>query len=50
VEDSVGLLTISDVYLPLKHTVKQEQLEDFFNTLGRWFITVGEYIAKHAEC
>jgi exonuclease III len=29
VEDSVGLLTISAVYLPHKYTVKQEQLEDF---------------------
>jgi hypothetical protein len=26
VEDTVGLLTISAVYLPPKHTVKQEQL------------------------
>jgi hypothetical protein len=37
VEDSVGLLTISAVYLPPKHTVKKEQLEDFYNTPGRWF-------------
>jgi hypothetical protein len=35
VEDSVGLLTILAVYLPPKHTVKQEQLEGFYNTLGR---------------
>jgi hypothetical protein len=28
-EDSVGLLTISTVYLPPKYTVKQGQLEDF---------------------
>jgi hypothetical protein len=28
VEDSVGLITILAVYLPPKHTVKQEQLED----------------------
>jgi hypothetical protein len=34
VEDSVGLLTIFAVYLPTKHTVKQKQLEDFYNTLG----------------
>jgi hypothetical protein len=33
VEDTVGPLTISAVYLPPKHKVKQK-LEDFFNTLG----------------
>jgi hypothetical protein len=46
VEDSVGLLTISAVYLSHKHTVKQEQLEDFYNTLEHRFIA-GDYNAKH---
>jgi hypothetical protein len=32
-EDSVGLITISAVYLPTKYTVKQEQLEDFYSTI-----------------
>jgi hypothetical protein len=49
VEDSVGLLTISAVYLPSKHTVKQEQLENYYNTLGRWFIAGGDYKAKHTD-
>jgi hypothetical protein len=49
VEESVGLLTISAVYLPPKHTVKQEQLEDHYNTLGRRFITGGDYNAKHTD-
>jgi hypothetical protein len=49
VEDSVGLLTISAVYLPPKHTVKQEQLEDFYNTLGHRFIAGGDYNAKHTN-
>jgi endonuclease/exonuclease/phosphatase family metal-dependent hydrolase len=49
VEDSVGLITISAVYVPPKHTVKQEQLEDFYNTLGRLFITEGDYNAKHTD-
>jgi hypothetical protein len=49
VEDSVGLLTILAVYLPSKHTVKQEQLEDFYNTLGRRFIAGGHYNAKHTD-
>jgi hypothetical protein len=50
VEDSVGLLTISAVYLPPKHTVKQEQLEDFYNSLGRRFIAGEDYIYKHTNC
>jgi hypothetical protein len=49
VEDSVGLLTISAAYLPPKYTVKQEQLEDFYNTLRRWFIVGGDYNAKHTN-
>jgi hypothetical protein len=49
VEDSVGLLTISAVYLPPKYTVKQEQLEDFYNTLGHRFIAGGDCNAKHTD-
>jgi hypothetical protein len=41
VEDSVGLLTISPVYLPPRYTVEQEQFEDFYNTLGQRFIAGG---------
>jgi hypothetical protein len=40
VEDSVGFLTILAVYLPPKHTAKQEQLEHFYNTLGQKETTV----------
>jgi hypothetical protein len=47
VEDSVGSLIISAVYLPPKHIVKREQLERFYNTLGQRFIAVGDYNAKH---
>jgi hypothetical protein len=49
VESSVGLLTISAVYLLPKYTVKQEKLEDIYNTLGRRFIAGGEYNAKHTN-
>jgi hypothetical protein len=49
VEDSVSLLTILAVYLPPKHTVKEEQLEDFYNTLGRRFIAGGDYNAKNTD-
>jgi hypothetical protein len=48
VEDSDNLLTISAVYLAPKYTVKQEQLEDFYNTLGYRFIA-GDYNAKHTD-
>jgi hypothetical protein len=50
VEDSVCLLTILAVYLPPKHTVKQEQLEGFYDILGRRFISGGDYSAKHTDC
>jgi hypothetical protein len=49
VEGLVGLLTILAVYLPPKYTVKHEQLEDFYNTLGRRFIAGGDYNAKHTD-
>jgi hypothetical protein len=48
-EDTVGLLTIWAVYLPPKYTAKQEQLEDFYNTLRRRFIAGGDYNAKHTD-
>jgi hypothetical protein len=46
VEDSIGPLTISVVYLPPKFTVKQEHLEEFHNTLGQRFIAGGDYNAN----
>jgi hypothetical protein len=49
VEDSVGLLTISAVYLSNKYTVKQEQFQDSYNTLGRKFIAGGHYNVKHTD-
>jgi hypothetical protein len=49
VEVSVGLLTILAVYLPPRHTVKQEQFEDYYNTLLRRFIACGHYNAKHTD-
>jgi hypothetical protein len=48
-EDSDGLLTNLAVYLPPRHTVKQEQFEDFYNTLGRIFIAGGKYNVKHTD-
>jgi hypothetical protein len=49
VKDSVGLLTISAVYLPHRYTVKQGQLEEFYNTLDHRFIMGGDYSAKHTN-
>jgi hypothetical protein len=49
VEDSDGPLTISAVYLPPKHAIRQEQLEEFYNTLGSRFIAGGDYNAKHTD-
>jgi hypothetical protein len=49
VEDSIGLLTILAIYLLPKRTIKQEQLEDFYNTVGRQFIAGGDCNAKHTD-
>jgi endonuclease/exonuclease/phosphatase (EEP) superfamily protein YafD len=49
VEDSVSLIAISTVYFPPKYTVKQEQLEDFYNNLRRRLIAGGDYNAKHTH-
>jgi hypothetical protein len=35
------------VYLSPKYTVKQEQLEDFYNDIGCRFIAGADYNAKH---
>jgi hypothetical protein len=48
-EDSNGPLTISAVYFPPKHAIKQEQLEEFYNTLGHRFIAGGDYNGKHTD-
>jgi hypothetical protein len=39
----IGPLTISAVYLPPKHIIKQEQLTGFFSTLGPRFLAGGDY-------
>jgi hypothetical protein len=39
----------SAVYHPPKYTVKQEQLEDFYNSLGCQFIAGGDYNVKHTD-
>jgi hypothetical protein len=48
-EDSDGLLTLSAVYLPPKHRMKQEQLEQIYNSLGHRFIAGGDFNAKHTD-
>jgi exonuclease III len=40
-------LTISSVYCPPKHNVKQEQFEQYFSTLGHKFLAGGDYNYKN---
>jgi hypothetical protein len=49
VEDSDGPLTISVVYLPPKHAIKQEQLEEFYNSRGHRFIAGADCNAKDID-
>jgi endonuclease/exonuclease/phosphatase family metal-dependent hydrolase len=48
VVDSIGPLTISAVYFPSNHIVAQEQLDSYYNSLGKRFIAGGDYNAKHS--
>jgi hypothetical protein len=48
-ENSVGPLIYSVICLPPKYTIRQEQLEDFHNPLGRRFIAGGDYNATHTD-
>jgi hypothetical protein len=47
--DSTDSLTISALYFPPRYGVKQDQFEEFYNTLGQRFISGGEYNAKHTD-
>jgi hypothetical protein len=42
-----GLITISAVYLPPKHTITYEHLSTLFSSLGHRFLAGGDYNAKH---
>jgi exonuclease III len=44
-----GLITISAVYLPPKHTITDKLLTAFYATLGHRFLTGGDYNAKHTD-
>ena len=45
--DTGGKLTISALYCPPRHTIKNEQFCNFYKTLGDRFIAAGDYNAKH---
>lgn len=47
VYDWISNITISSHYCPPRHTVKEEQFNDYLKTLGNRFITGGDYNAKH---
>lgn len=49
VEEFNKTITISAVYCPPKHTIKKEQFEEFYQTLGPRFIAGGDYNAKHQQ-
>lgn len=47
IEDWFGKIKISAIYCPPKHTIKNDQFAEFFDTLGPRFIAGGDYNAKH---
>lgn len=49
IDDWTGPLTITAVYCPPKHTIKENMFTDFFKSLGHRFIVGGDYNAKHTH-
>lgn len=47
IEDSHGKLRLAAVYCPPNLSIKKEQFESFFETLGHRFVAGGDYNAKH---
>ncbi|XP_018368700.1 PREDICTED: nardilysin-like [Trachymyrmex cornetzi] len=47
IEDWFSPITISAIYCPPKHATKQEDFENYFETLGNRFISGGDFNAKH---
>ena len=49
VEDWVGPLTIAAIDCPPKHTIKAEQFQHFYTSLGHRFLAGEDYNAKHTH-
>lgn len=47
IEDSRGPISISAIYCPPRHTIKERQYTEFYATLGSKFLVGGDYNAKH---
>ncbi|GBP23642.1 RNA-directed DNA polymerase from mobile element jockey [Eumeta japonica] len=47
VSAGVSDITISSLYCPPRHTIKEQHFNDYFKTLGKRFIAAGDYNAKH---
>jgi hypothetical protein len=47
--DWVGPLTITAIYCPPKHTIKAEQFQRFYASLGHSILAGGDYNAKHTH-
>lgn len=44
---NIGDIVISAIYFPPRHTIKCQDYENFFNTLGGKFLVGGDFNAKH---
>jgi hypothetical protein len=49
IEDWVGPLIIAAIYCPPKHTIKAEQFQHFYTSLGHRFLAGEDYNAKHTH-
>lgn len=47
VNDRNGYITVSSLHCPPRHTIKEEQFNEYFKTLGNRFIAASDFNAKH---
>lgn len=47
IEDKLGEFSVTAVYCPPRHSIKEEQFSAFFNTLGPKFLAGGDWNAKN---
>lgn len=47
IQDLRGPITISAIYCPPRHIIKENKFTEFFTTLGNRFLAGGDYNAKH---
>lgn len=48
VRDGIGNITVAAVYCPPKHSISEQQFQNFYDSFGQRFIAAGDCNAKHS--